>query len=700
MKKIMTFLSMIALAFVGTMMIGCSNKEYDIEKPEQPVESENVITLTTTISFPDADTDTDETKALDVDYGNKIFSKTFAIGEKMCLIYGWGDGLTTDESDPLTAEDITNGGKTAKFTFQVYSPKKTVDVTYVYPAAMVGGNYPDYHIDYSRLNTQDGTLASISSGLDLATFTGPWDGDNLPSANLTNELAIIAYTLKNADGSVDLTSSITGMTINDGTNNYTVNRYAAAGPIYVAIRPTNNATINYTATDGTTNNYKKTVSEKTYEAGKFSQLGLRMAPSSSATGYALKDSHVGDVVGSDGLAYAPADRNNLPAYASVAGMVAYKDGVNGLVIALSDESNIMKWPEAVSAAIAHTPAVTGHAWRMPSLSEWKQMFAAFGSIETSSTGLNTAITNAGGNTLDKIHYWTSTDKEGNPANAYYIGLSGSNVTYSYDKGKATDYSYARACFAFDPDLISGVFSVSDNQRVQFARGNLTYTSNGWALANNSWEYSNTVYGKGVGSHYFSWNDVFNSANSGNSDIQEDVIKNGLGSYSWRALSLAEWRYLLGYNGSPFRTVSWHRYAKIKGAEPGIEDKRYLLIFPDFFKETDWTAAMGQKPSPSAFDGAGQESIAYTESNFAAMQTAGIVILPAAGAHYSGGNPPHWYEVGITGYYWTSTTDDASGYSFRAYNVYFDQYAESGQVDDTAWPKDGSRCYSVRLVQNK
>ena len=130
MKKIMTLLSMIALAFVGTMMIGCSNKEYDIEKPEQPVESENVITLTTTISLPnaDADTDTDETKALGIDYVNKNLSKTFAEGERMAVLYRSQSGLTRDISDPLTANDITNGGKTAKFTFQVYYPVKTDDV--------------------------------------------------------------------------------------------------------------------------------------------------------------------------------------------------------------------------------------------------------------------------------------------------------------------------------------------------------------------------------------------------------------------------------------------------------------------------------------------------------------------------------------------------------------------------------------------
>ena len=687
MKKMMTFLSMIALAFVGTMMIGCSNKEYDIEQPEQPVESENVITLTTTISFPDADTDTDETKALDIDYGKKILSKTFKVGEKMAVLYrSQAGGITTEGSAALKAEDITNGGKTATFTIKVYDPDKKEDLTYVYPAVMVGGSYPNYHIDYSRLNTQDGTLDSISSGLDLATFTGPWDGNNLPSANLTNELAIIAYTLKNADGSVDITSTITGMTINDGTNNYAVNRTAGDGLIYVAIRPTNDATINYTATDGTTN-YTKTVDNKTYEAGSFYQIGLRMTPSSGATGHALSSSAVGEVVGTNGLAYALADKNNLPPGVTAAGMVAYKDGENGLVIALSDESSSSKtWPEAVSAAIAHTPAVTGHAWRMPSLSEWKQMFAAFGG-ETSSTGLKTAITNAGGNTLDKIHYWTSTGQEGNPANAYYIGLSDSNVTYSSAKGKTTDYSYARACFYFGYDR--NAFSVSPTTKVTFAPGNLRYTGSKWEFLSNSWEYD----GNSRSSQYFTWTEVFNNYNYSTVSSIKNEIATSLGSTSWRGLSTEEWRYLMGYDQntkpkvqSSRRPVAWHRYAVVTSTNVG--SGLYLLLFPDGFKESDWTAAMGTKPT--VFEQKGTQSISYTADNFSAMQAAGIVILPPAGEWESGSYGWYQYKQGEIGLYWSSTCADETGaMSFQVW---------SAQVK-MEWNRKSKFSLPVRLVKN-
>lgn len=671
----MILLSIFALAIVGTTMIGCSNNEYDIEQPERPMDSENVITLTTTISLPDAETDTGETKALNIDYGDKILSKTFAVGEKMAVIYKMqSGGLTKDNSNPLTAEDITNGGKTAKFTITVYSPVKTEDVTYVYPADMVGGSYPDYHIDYSRLNTQDGTLASIASDLDLATFTGPWDGENLPSAILTNELAIIAYTLKNVDGSVDITSNIKGMTISDGTNNYTVNRSATAGPIYVAIRPTNDATINYTATNGYYTNYKKTVSEKTYEAGSFYQLGLKMAPTSSADGHALKDSHVGDVVGSDGLAYAPADRNNLPAYASVAGMVAYKDGENGLVIALSNESE-QWWSNAVNAAIAHTPAVTGHAWRMPSLSEWKQMFAAFGGSDASCAGLNTALANIWGTGLQSgQQFWTSTRKSNSSANYVKIG----------DASTVTDYSASmnytmipRACFYFGYDR--NAFSVSPTTKVTFATGNLRYTSSKWEFLSNSWEYDGSKHGIVSGSQYFLWTDVFKDANvSTVSDVKDDIAT-ALGFY-WRGLCTEEWRYLMGYDGgvqSPRRAVAWHRYAVV--TTNGYVN-HYLLIFPDGFKESDWnTSTMGTMPP--CFDDDGTGNVAYTTANFTAMQAAGIVILPPTGYWYR--NSPstttwEWQNDKGAGYYWSSTCVDenfAKGFVSLSAHVQMASYSK-------------------------
>lgn len=129
---------------------------------------------------------------------------------------------------------------------------------------------------------------------------------------------------------------------------------------------------------------------------------------------------------------------------------------NGLVIALSDVIADYVWGEPIysmswstanaSGAAAHTPAVTGKTWRLPSKDEWIQMFSANGGNNASCTGLNTAITSAGGTALqDGILYWSSTP---NGSDIYY------NVTFDesfypwwfYDDKETT--GRVRVCLAF------------------------------------------------------------------------------------------------------------------------------------------------------------------------------------------------------------------------------------------------------------
>ena len=246
MKTTKYFLSMAALALVGVMMTGCSNDD----NYQQPVNKNNVVTLTTTVGL---DGGAGTTRAL-----TSTGVKTFGAGDQMAVIYKQEGGTTAKAVGTLTSGA---GTKSGTFTFTLTNPDKTQNVTYIYPAAMAGST----DVDYTKLNSQSGgTLTDLGSKYDLATNSGAWDGDNLPTLTLNNQLAILAITLKN---STDITSTIRGMTLSDGTNTYTVNRKAADGPIYVAILPTTGATINVTATDGS-NNYIKSLTNKTYTASK------------------------------------------------------------------------------------------------------------------------------------------------------------------------------------------------------------------------------------------------------------------------------------------------------------------------------------------------------------------------------------------------------------------------------------------------
>ena len=250
MNKTMKYLSMAALALVGAVVTSCSSDDELL----QPTNPGKVITLSTTVN-------------LDNGSGTRALTpegvKTFAVGETMALRYMSTSGWKKAVSHALTISDIT-GGTSATFTFDLEDPVKTEPVSYVYPASMAD---EDGVIDFDLLSTQDGTLGTLAKDFDLAYYAGAWVGGNLPSVMLQNQLAILAIKFKDESGINDITDEITRMTLNDGTNIYTVTRDAAVGPIYVAIKPTLNANITVTATNST-KYYKKTLSNKTYETNK------------------------------------------------------------------------------------------------------------------------------------------------------------------------------------------------------------------------------------------------------------------------------------------------------------------------------------------------------------------------------------------------------------------------------------------------
>ena len=255
MKTMKKFLSMAALALVGAVMTGCSNDD----NYQQPVNKNNLVTLTTTVGFADDGT----TRAL-----TNTGVKTFAVGDQIAISYysNTSGKFVKAVSEALQPGDITNGGKNATFTVTLDDPDKTKAVNYVYPAAMLNDDLqPNWDALY---NDQDGTLTKLGSTFDYCVKQGAWNGENLPSLTLVNQLAILAITLNDdAVPANEITSSITSMVVSYGAIAYTVNRTAAAGPIYVAILPTSDATIDVIATDGS-KNYTKSLANKTYTASK------------------------------------------------------------------------------------------------------------------------------------------------------------------------------------------------------------------------------------------------------------------------------------------------------------------------------------------------------------------------------------------------------------------------------------------------
>ena len=200
---------------------------------------------------------------------------------------------------------------------------------------------------------------------------------------------------------------------------------------------------------------------------KVKSVKATMKAAAGVTAYTLAESTVGMIVGTDGNAYAAADKDNLPSGVTAAGMVAYKSGSNGLVIALADEASTMDWSTATGAsgAAAHTPTITGQTWKLPTQDEWKQMLRANGGDENSYTGLNSALATAGGDSSKlQTHadYWSLSEhiddsgsgSDGSDsvyARELYLGSS----AFWFNENKINGYR-VRACLAFSGDATDEV----------------------------------------------------------------------------------------------------------------------------------------------------------------------------------------------------------------------------------------------------
>ena len=267
-------LTIAALVILGAITIGCT----DLEQPQQT--QENIVTLTTTVTLGV------DTKAL-----TETGVKTFAAGDKIAVIYM----STGDQPVLVVSNELPDGsyGNSATFTVTPRSgfvPKAGGDVRYIYPASMAASLstvlnltdvYDDATINYTPLNNQDGTLASLATNCDLAVFNGTLTSDaKLPaSATLTNPLAISKFTvMKNS--SDDITSILIKMVINDGTTTYTVTPTTSLNTIFVAMRPiTSDKTITITAKadDGSiTRRYGKKITGKALNSNTIVPITLTL----------------------------------------------------------------------------------------------------------------------------------------------------------------------------------------------------------------------------------------------------------------------------------------------------------------------------------------------------------------------------------------------------------------------------------------
>lgn len=222
----------------------------------------------------------------------------------------------------------------------------------------------------------------------------------------------------------------------------------------------------------------------------------------------------------------------------------------------------------------------------------------------------------------------------------------------------------------------GLFSVSATQQVYFSQGNLQYqaSSNTWRFAKHQYDYvgyngnyNDYDHAEGYNSSTYSgWIDLFGWGTGNNPTLTTDRIYEGwdtngnrfycYGTFvdwgsnaisnggntanQWRSLTSDEWDYLLN-----FRTN-----ASAKRGTGNINQVGGLIILPD-----SWALPSGCSFT-AGFSTYDENSFpdwtlnSYTLAQWAQMEAAGAVFLPAAGYRYV----TSLDFVDVEGHYWSST----------------------------------------------
>ena len=454
-----------ALLMAGAAFAACSSDDSNmIEQPANPA-GEKVYTLTINASKGGA-----ATRALELN-GSKLVAKwettdvlsvfkaesrSECIPANLLGTISPVAGTISADGDAATFRGTISGAAAGDKLMLVYHPNAfTIDA---YAA-------------------QTGTLASASA-LDCATAVVTVDavsGTDVTitesKATFTTQTAMLKLTLT-TDGtttinptSLKMTMSAGGMTLNEYTFTPSAATYTANGDgiFYCALlnaadvakalstTPASLAltTITYTATVGS-DIYTADITGYSFAAGSYYAGTLTMT---KQLGHALTSAVVGDIIGSDGLAYAAADKDHLPSGMTAVAMVTYKGSAtgetgyaNGLALALSDANggSSCYWSTSKSSTV-HTYSTTSYddfstnsesglqynnssfvpnhntddypafkaamanngtaaptdcsAWFLPTGYQWQLMITAAGDYATLKTNAN----------LSSSFYWSSTE---------------------------------------------------------------------------------------------------------------------------------------------------------------------------------------------------------------------------------------------------------------------------------------------------
>ena len=230
-----------------------------------------------------------------------------------------------------------------------------------------------------------------------------------------------------------------------------------------------------------------------------------------------------------------------------------------------------------------------------------------------------------------------------------------------------------------PGALIGQFSVGAEKKVYFSKGNLRYASSTWSFFDHQYDcyddYSADAWDK------FGWSTsstTYGMSTSTNDypDYSGDFVDWGaVMGEGWYTLSKVEWVYLFNTRSG---AASKYGYATVNGVHG-------IIILPDAFVDPN------KNKGSKAFAGGPTkdwEANEYTAANWALMEAAGAVFLPAAG--YRSGDSVS--DVGSKGDYWSSSTYSGA----EVYDVFFSSSYPLG-AEYFSYRSVGHAVRLVRLV---
>ncbi|MBO7073481.1 MAG: hypothetical protein J6W12_01030 [Bacteroidales bacterium] len=228
---------------------------------------------------------------------------------------------------------------------------------------------------------------------------------------------------------------------------------------------------------------------------------------------------------------------------------------------------------------------------------------------------------------------------------------GGEITFSRGIQAGRYYSNSGAALSVSEptsvtnDVIKGLFTVSPNKGVRFAKGNLQYTRESTDVAWSTGSYSflanqydvvetgnvSENYGSQTAVGLFGWGTGNNPTTTSTTIDDYSTFTDwgssvSIGDYTWHTLSSTEWNYLL--NTRSASTINETPNARFVRAN--VHGKNGVVLFPDSFSYP--TDAGFPVPVASNINKAGWSNVylSYSDDNWVIMEQKGAVFLPFTG----------------------------------------------------------------------